>query len=468
MFCTISCKHELDTLVPGDGVGFRGNEQIVEASPFAEGMKFSVNKSGLGKTSASVSVAGDPSSVEAYNQANGTDYIALPQEFYGFSESTLKFETKDVTISSTVQWSSASVASYVKTGKCVIPLKLIEAKGAEIMEGRDVLLVHLVPSEIGFENEVAQNVFISFERPDETTIEFANVICIDNPVAEKDITITLEQDNSLIDEFNANFNSASSTPAIQAQYDIVAFPSSVVLQKGETAVSVNCSLNLQPIYGTGSKASLFFDEWVVPIVIKATSDENVIPLQKRMFIHLHGPFDVEEPIGEPHDIMGPWTILEGNELSVVAEYGERLGAVYPEALGCSVDKLVDGDLNTSWWSIWDQENVFPMTFVFDTGAQHIFDMMYLADAPRFQGQYRKYRISVAKTYRGKDTEWTEIASGTKGYDWVDRVNVYQCPVTVTATGRYVKLEIVEPSFDRSKGDYIHGRGRLNEFYGHGI
>lgn len=460
-----SCRQDMYERVPGPTVGFRGDGIRVEVSPFDEQYAISVTKSGTGNNAATVNLKVDPAVLEEYNKTNDTDYLPLDPIYYDFINAPLAIGENEIYGVSILTWSEKNLAKVPYGHEYAIPIRISNAEGAEIKDGRDKLVITFTNPTLSVDNALTGKVYVTSDIPANPVAEYTSYIQINMPTPNFDVDIDLAVDNSLVDVFNKTYNAKAIKPAVAAPNGLVSVPSTVTLNGGDNRVAVTFSLDYTKFFDSNGDF-VYFDEYVVPLVITGISDKNFIVADKMMFLHLICSEEKPvEPVGPEREIKGPWTVIEGGDICIAKEKLTGSYASWDNVPSHTVEALVDGDLTTEWWSLWEHENSFPIAFVFDMGQAHLFKKLYMADGFRYQGQYRKYRFSIAKSYKGADTKWIEIASGERGYEWQDKVNVYECPVTIEQSGRYLKFEILEASWH--DGDYINSRGRLTEIYGYG-
>jgi len=202
------------------------------------------------------------------------------------------------------------------------------------------------------------------------------------------------------------------------------------------------------------------------------------------------PTQVTRPSTEPTDMVGTkttWTVVEGARNTICCDPAmdagtrEWYGSNYPASNIC--------DGNFAWQAgavatLWDTDNTFPLSFVFDLGKDCIYDGFRLVDGASYQNNFVDISVYVATKYEGSDTNWALAYSGVRNFrsgwqqwpgntkealdknftnhmpeDSDDEVRAHEFHLT---HGRFVKLVINAPQW--TKGDYIHGRGWLMEFF----
>ena len=165
-------------------------------------------------------------------------------------------------------------------------------------------------------------------------------------------------------------------------------------------------------------------------------------------------------------VKGPWTVLEGENNCYAKDPND--GAAW--TLQYTADRLFDGssEANHEWISMFKTQNEFPMVFVVDMGAAHIFTNFIISDYSTHQGNYRDYELYIAEEYDGANTKWTLVAKGKRDFKWTGKPTDYDFPVQTLSAGRYLKFQIMKAEYDMTKGDYQFGRGKLGDVYGEGL
>lgn len=446
------CEDNRNNFMVDDMVGYIRSYGAVDVSVFEESFVAYIAKSGKGSLDAEVSLVASDTALQNYNIKQAAlnpgyeEASLLSPSLYKLSETELYFSDPDVREVVEVKWKASEVVPALKSGRKAIPLKLF-SEGAETDKKRDLLIIRPIMPVLIMDHEMAQSMMPSLDINKKETVQ--STISIDIPVKSKDIEIQLAIDNSLIDTYNTA-HGTSYTPAPEGLVSLEA--NSVTLKAGETRVPFSYVLDVSKFYNGG--ALVDFSSYLVPIRIKSTSLNGVVLGADVMYIPI-------VPLKE-RELKGPWTVLEGASQC----YGQEPGRP-GWAAQYVVDRLVDGNLDTEWISIWEHDNVFPMSFVFDLGDLRLFKKFKIKDHGTCQGNYRDYEIYMAKEYAEAATQWTLVAKGMRGYGWVPGGQVYDFPVQKQIAGRYLKFVILKAEF-AWEGAYEHGRGKLTELYGEGI
>lgn len=452
LFLLIGCEDNRNNFMVDDSVGYIRSYGVVDISVFEESFVARIAKSGKGRTSAAIKIAPSDTALDNYNKkqkAKNPSYVGssiLSPSLYNISKTDFEFSASDVREVVEVKWKVSEVVPALKSGSKAIPLKLF-SEGAKTDKKRDLLIIRPIMPVIAMDHEMAQSMMPSLNINKKE--KASSTISIDIPVKSKDIEIHLSIDNSRIDAYN----NAKGTSYTQAPEGLISLEANTVtLKAGETRVAFSYVLDVSKFYNEGLLVD--FVSYLVPICIKSTSLNGVAVGADVMYIPI-------VPLKE-RELKGPWTVLEGGSQC----YGQEPGR--PDwAAQYVVERMVDGDLATEWISIWEHDNVFPMSFVFDLGDLRLFKKFKIKDHGTFQGNYQDYEMYMAKEYAEADTQWTLVAKGIRGYGWIEGGNTYDFPVQKQVAGRYLKFVILKAEF-AWEDPYSYGRGKLSEVFGEGI
>lgn len=446
ILCLSGCEDERNNYMVDDLVSYVGNPEILNVSVLDEVHKVSVVKSGKGMTGAEVAVSVSEDILNRWNSDNGTGYSLLSSDYYALSSDSFSFSEKDVRKTFDISWDAAKLIPELKAGDKVLPLQL-SSTGTAVDAKRDRIFIRPVLTSVTMDAVEAKAMSPSLDKERKDTVSATMSLSI--PLKAKDLEIELAIDNSLVEAYNsAHGTSHQIAPegTVYLKDPVVKFASGV--SKVEFSYIFDCS----KFYKDGKLID--FTSFIIPIAIKSFSIEGLEITEKALYVPV-------TPMVEK-TLTGPWTVLEGMNQC----YGNE-----PDRPGWAakylVDRMVDGDMTTEWISIWEHDNVFPMSFVFDMGDLHIFKKFKFRDHSTAQGNYQEYEIYMSEVYKGADTEWKLVAKGKRGYSWVSGGNTYDFPVQEEYPGRYLKFVIVKSEFPWT-GDYAHGRGKLSEIYGEGL
>ena len=101
-------------------------------------------KNGKGLSSTTVRLEASESALAAYNTANETNYVALPENCYTFETKQLNFSKDEIRKFATITWDMASVAALDPDTDYVIPVQLVStASDVSVSADRGLLLLNL-------------------------------------------------------------------------------------------------------------------------------------------------------------------------------------------------------------------------------------------------------------------------------------------------------------------------------------
>lgn len=448
-----ACKDDRNNYMVDDSISYVDSDGTWEESKgyftipvYDEKYVFPVVKNGKGLSSTTVRLEASESALAAYNTANETNYVALPENCYTFETKQLNFSKEEIRKYATISWNMAAVAALDPQTNYVIPIQLVSTAGdVPVSEDRSLMLLHLQLAEV------------SMALLDEGATSVANGTFVYNgnvsmtvPVSTMDVEIkySIDTDPALVEAYNTA--NGTSFEAVSEGFASMTAASSVI-KRGETTAPFGCQLNLDELLASVDKL-----ENGVLVPVRITSVSTGVNIGSEL---------VYIPI-KTGILKGPWTLLEGEDLCYAKDPND--GADW--TLKYTADKLFDGssEVNHEWISIFKTQNVFPMTFVVDMGAAHIFTNFIISDYSTHQGNYRDYELYVAEEYNGADTEWTLVAKGMRDYRWTGKPTDYDFPVQKLSAGRYLKFQIMKAEFDMNAGDFQYGRGKLGDVYGEGL
>lgn len=212
---------------------------------------------------------------------------------------------------------------------------------------------------------------------------------------------------------------------------------SAVVKANETTAPFACRLDLDRLLANVDKMETGV---LIPVRVSSVS-KGVIVAEDNDVVYI--PI-VNKPVSGSTD--APWQILEGEELAWANDPNRDPNAGY--ITGYVASNLfngasIGGDSFIPWWN---SPITYPMVFVADMGAAHLFSKFIITDTTDNQGSYRDYEIYVAEEYNGAETKWTFVAGGLRDWNGEQKTGVeqpYDYPVQKVAVGRYLKFVIVK-------------------------
>lgn len=459
-----ACKDDRNNYMVDDSISYVDSDGTWEEAKgyftipvYDEKYVFPVVKNGKGLSSTTVRLEASESALAAYNTANETNYVALPENCYTFETKQLNFSKDEIRKFATITWDMASVAALDPDTDYVIPVQLVStASDVPVSEDRGLMLLNL---------QLADVSMALLETGATSSVDGAFVyngnVSLSVPVSTMDVEVkyAIDTDPSLVEAYNTANGTSFEAPA---DGFATMMATSSVIKSGETTAPFACQLNSSALLSSLDKLD---NGVLIPVrITSATTGVNVAT--EVVYIPVKNS-----------EIKGPWELLEGEEI------GWAYGPTNPGNATYTGSRLFDGSLTDEWIPFinGNDQNEFPMVFVADMGAAHIFTNFLIADSYNFQGSYRDYEIYVSETYEGASTQWTKVASGMRDYTYCVEANTapvvkdhpgltYNYPVQKIAVGRYLKFQInrCEPTRDNGLAPSPCGGGKLADVWGEGL
>ena len=458
-----ACTDERNNFMVDDSVSFvdsdgtwAENKGYVSTAVYNEKYEFPVVKNGKGLSGTTVRIEASESALDAFNEANGTNYELLPSNCYQFTATELRFSEKEVRKFAGLTWKMSDVTALDAYTDYVIPIQLTSSSNdVPVSEDRGLMLLHL---------EIAK-VSMELSTDEATTVKNGTFIYNGNvklsttvPTMDVEVKYAVDTDASLVDAYNkANGTSYLAAPAGFAS----TVAASSVIAAGESSAAFGCQLNPDKLLENVDKLDAGV---LIPVRISAVSDGTVITKGGDV---VYIPVVNKEFRGTDAE---PWAILEGEEICYANDPGRDPNAAWIN--GYVTSNLFNGASTggDSWIPWWVTPNTYPITIVADMGAAHLVSYFKIEDTTDSQGAYLDYEIYLAEEYNGDKTEWTLVASGMRDWDGiytppgtVGVTKVYDYPVQKMAAGRYLKFVIV-----KCEPVALQNRGKLGDVWGVGL
>lgn len=460
----VACTDYRDNNMVNDSISFVDSDGTwatskgyVTASVYETKCEIAVMKNGKGLAGTTVRVEASESALAAFNEANATDYVALPSDCYTIETAQIGFAEEDIRKYATIAWNLEAILALDTKVNYVVPIQLVSTSGkVPVSEDRGFMLLHPEISKV-----TMQLLETGTTTVENGTFVYNGNVTLSLPVPISDITVeyAIDTDPALVDAYNtANGTSYAASP--EGFASMVA--TSAVIKANETAAPFACQLNLEELL-----ANVDMMDAGILIPVRISSVSNYVALES----------DIAYIPVKNGEIKGPWELLEGNEI------GWAFGPTNPGNAMYTGSRLFDGSLLNEWIPFinGEDQNEFPMVFVADMGAAHIFTNFKIADSYNFQGSYRDYEVYVSESYDGENTQWTKVASGMRDYTYCVAANTapyvkdhpdltYDYPVQNIAVGRYLKFQInsSEPTRDNGQAPSPCGGGKLADVWGEGL
>lgn len=458
-----ACKDDRNNYMVDDSISFVDSDGTWEASDdkpqgyisipaYGETYQFPVVKNGKGLSSTTVRLEASESALAAFNEANGTNMVAVPSTCYTLATTQLNFSKEDVRKFATINWDLAAISALDPDTDYVIPIQLTStASDVPVSEERGLMLLHLALADVSMSlldtgmTTVANGTFV-----------YNGNVSLSVPVSTMDVEVkyAIDTDPAVVEAYNTA--NGTTFAAVSEGFASMTSASSVI-KAGETTAPFACQLNLDQLLSSLDKLN---DGVLIPVRISSVTTGVYI-----------GSDIVYIPV-KNGEIKGPWEVLEGEEIGYAYDPNPPSWsvAVYTGS------RLFDGSFSDEWIPYFNTPNTFPMVFVADMGAAHIFTKFRISDSYNYQGAARDYEIYVAEEYNGDNTDWKLVASGLRDYTWVscgtDKTDprlIYDYPIQHVAVGRYLKFVILKVENAGYGADAMRiGQCKLGDVQGVGL
>lgn len=353
-----------------------------------------------------------------YSQPEAISYKQLPADCYSLDNTEIEFSSSDrykkVQLSIHPQKVKEQIAANAEV-KWVIPLKMESLNDSVNANSNEYFVVinGVISPTIGFVSATPDARVIEKSNAADYTEKLSLGIDTDN---KWDIECTLGIDESYINTYNKM--NGTTYELLPAEY--YEMPASVKLTSGSNDALASIKVKA---------ASLPAGDYILPVAVTDVSEfklsaSNVMPLIVRI-------------MGNKLDRTG-WTATADTE---------------NRSDGCTVDKMLDGNVNTTWHSQWNGgTHALPDNIIIDMKAEYSIDHVSLRQR------------AAGEDYR--DTKTVEIYTSKDGADWtfvgtcnMAKVQEDQIFKVTTTLGRYVKLKVTE--------SYRSPHVSIAEFYAYG-
>lgn len=353
-----------------------------------------------------------------YSQPEAISYKQLPADCYSLDNTEIEFSSSDrykkVQLSIHPQKVKEQIAANAEV-KWVIPLKMESLNDSVNANSNEYFVVinGVISPTIGFVSATPDARVIEKSNAADYTEKLSLGIDTDN---KWDIECTLGIDESYINTYNKM--NGTTYELLPAEY--YEMPASVKLTSGSNDALASIKVKA---------ASLPAGDYILPVAVTDVSEfklsaSNVMLLIVRV-------------MGNKLDRTG-WTATADTE---------------NRSDGCTVDKMLDGNVNTTWHSQWNGgTHALPDNIIIDMKAEYSIDHVSLRQR------------AAGEDYR--DTKTVEIYTSKDGADWtfvgtcnMAKVQEDQIFKVTTTLGRYVKLKVTE--------SYRSPHVSIAEFYAYG-
>ena len=255
-----------------DTFALTARETLIQASVHTGGYSVGIAKNGKGQTAAAVTVSASAAdcaqALAAYNEANGTDFEAVPESLFSLSDTQVSFEVADVVKDLTVTWDAAQLADKIgnSTGY-VIPL-MIRSSELDVNTDKSFVLIQVLRSALSVtQTALERSVGRKNVEPDPSgrqpalqetiTLDLESTNAIKNVGMEFPVVI----DNSLVEEYNKT----AETPAQAAPQGLVKLlTEQVAIPESGKSATFKIELDKSVLLGPDGKLQEF-PNYVVPV-----------------------------------------------------------------------------------------------------------------------------------------------------------------------------------------------------------
>ena len=279
ILCVSGClKDDRLNFMVDDSFGLTAREAVVEASIHTGSCSVGIAKNGIGSTAATVEISSgldsDKDAIQAYNNANGTDYMPLPAYLYELSHSRLEYSQKEVVKEVSLTWDANLVARMMDSGNdYVIPLSISSAK-LSVNGEHSFMMIHLNRSTLSVEQarQVRSIEGKAVEADGSGKVpELKETITLDlsmdHSIKNVGFTLPVAIDNSLIDAFNQK----EEDEWVAAPEGLVTIVNeSVTIPEGTASATFQVVLDKGKLPFSDGKLQVF-PNYVVPVAVDPES-----------------------------------------------------------------------------------------------------------------------------------------------------------------------------------------------------
>lgn len=280
----LSCiPDERDNYMVSDSLSLVYARAVTEVSVYDGSCTVTVEKAGKGKSSAVAKLSLSAEALAAYNEANGTAYVKVP-DTHGvvLSEETLRFGVSDVRKTITVSWDKDK-CSLLEGDNYVIPVEVISGTdGINVNAKRSLLLLNVLRSSVSFAMDGSK---VVAKKNAAENGELNVKINLDRPLAE-DLTVNCVVDNAFIPVYNATYlKGYVAAPDGLVEID----NSTAVIGAGAYDTQMKLVIHTDKLFGTGGVMT-DFSTYLVPLKIGTVSKSGVGISDKIYYLRIRSPF----------------------------------------------------------------------------------------------------------------------------------------------------------------------------------
>ena len=250
----VSCIKDdrLNNMVP-DSLTMTATSHLISASVHTGGCEVGISKSGVGLSAATVTISteGAAEALSAYNTANDTLFVAVPESYYTIEDNTLRFEASDAIKTAKISWDIERMVDYMGDDTDKVIALTIRSGDLEVNGENNFVLINLNRSTFALKQTTRafsyDDAFFNPEDPAAAKPEPVEDISLDleSSAAIKGVAISVpvKAEESLVSVYN------SAHPELETPY--TAAPDGMF-----TILTENVEI---PEGGTGAQLKVRFD-----------------------------------------------------------------------------------------------------------------------------------------------------------------------------------------------------------------
>ncbi len=433
-----SCHSDIDNFMVDDTIGLlkSGLVEVEVYTGVQDPLNFYAIKAGKGFQGAQVTLAVNDQVLTDYNEAENTDYTALPSDCYSITVSSLTFTKEDYRKAFEITWNRDALEAALEANpNSVIPVEMSVAEtGVQIDQKRLTALIK--PSMETPTIEFAEFNYVIGLTPTRRTATEEDVYKDVNAnfIAQHDIDIELACDETLIDAYN-EANGTSFQPLPKEAFRIDSY--TWTLKKYLNSVRYKFTFIREPLVPENGASK--FGSYMIPLrlVSAKTGDVNYKITEGKDYML----FTIDVVAAEIDK--SKWSIVSASEDADIANDPDVNTAKGDYGL----DNLIDGTTTKTWRSVWTVNPKLPMEVVIDLGAERD---LYKIGFDNPTGANRRYANNKKGHFEASLDGETFVNIGEWEAKTQTVANVV-AEVTPT-TARYVKFvidEVYKPSEART-------------------
>lgn len=355
-----SCHSDIDNFMVDDTIGLlkSGLVEVEVYTGVQDPLNVYVIKAGKGFQSAEVTLAVNDQVLTDYNEAENTTYTALPADCYSITLSSLSFSKEDYRKAFEITWDREALEAALEADpNSVIPVEMSVAEtGVQVDNKRLTALIK--PSMETPTIELAETGYVIGLTPTRRSATEEDVYKDINAnfIAQQDIEMQLEWDETLIDEYNqAHGTSFVALP--QEAFRISSY--TWTLKKYLNSVRYKFTFIREPLVPENGSSK--FGNYMIPLrlVSAKSGDVNYTITEGKDYML----FTVDVVAAEIDK--SKWEIVSSSADADITNDPDKATSESDYGLG----NLIDGTTSKTWRSVWNKNPEVPMWVVIDLGVE---------------------------------------------------------------------------------------------------